>query len=91
MNALWSFQYIIIPIVIVIYYIINIEKNEKSYQLVKSVWYFYYAIATFLNFIGEKSVTSDVIVGFTIALALYEGLPGFIKLTMWKIKALIGK
>lgn len=86
MNFLWLLQYILFPIVIIIYYVVNAEKHEKSYQMVKSVWYFYYAIFTVLNYIGEKSVTSDVLVGFTIALALFEGLPGFIKLTIWKFK-----
>lgn len=86
MNFLWLLQYIVLPIVIIIYYVVNTEKHEKSYQMVKSVWYFYYAIFTVLNYIGEKSATSDALVGFTVALALFEGLPGFIKLTIWKFK-----
>lgn len=75
------------PVIIIIYYVSNIEKHEKSYQMVKSVWYFYYAIFTVVNYIvGEKSVASDNLVGFTVALALFEGLPGFIKLTILKFK-----
>lgn len=88
MTFLWLLQYIVFPVIIIIYYIVDIEKHEKSYQMVKSVWYFYYAIFTVFNYIGEKSVASDNLVGFTVALALFEGLPGFIKLTIWKIKML---
>lgn len=88
MNFLWLLQYILFPIVIIIYYVINMKKREKSYQMVKSVWYFYYAVFTIFNYIGEKSVTSDELVGFTVGLALFEGLPGFIKLTIWKFKQL---
>lgn len=88
MTFLWLLQYIVFPVIIIIYYIVDIEKHEKSYQMVKSVWYFYYAIFTVFNYIGEKSVASDNLVGFTVALALFEGVPGFIKLTIWKIKML---
>ncbi len=91
MNFLWFVRYILLPVAIVVYYVISTEKHEKSYQFVKSVWYTYYAIATVCNYVGEKSVTSDVLIGFTVALALFEGLPGFIKLTIWKIKILYDK
>lgn len=88
MDKLWLAKYILFPVVIIIYYVLNTKKHEKSYQLVKSIWYFYYAIATVYNLAGEKSVTSGELAGFTVALALFEGLPGFIKLTAWKIQQL---
>lgn len=91
MDFFWLIQYIIFPVAIFIYYLTNTQKHEQTYQLIKSIWYFYYAIATFFAFIGEESITSNDIVGFTIALALFEGLPGFIKIKILEIKNLFDK
>lgn len=88
MNFIWLLRYIVFPVAIIVYYVVDMEKHEKTFQMVKSVWYFYYAVLTVFNYLGEKSVTSDELVGFTVALALFEGMPGFIKLTIWKFKQL---
>lgn len=81
---------IILPLAIIVYYERNKEEKQKGYQLVKSIWYFYSAVVLILNYFGEKSVTQDDLTGFAIALALFEGVPGFWELIQWKIKVLIG-
>lgn len=77
---------IFIPLLLVIYYEVDTSKREKSYLLAKSIWYFYSALFLILNYFGEKSITSDHLTGFAIALALLEGTPGFCELTKKKIK-----
>ena len=91
MNFSWLVQFIIFPVAIIVYYVINTKRYEKSYQLVKAIWYFYYAIATIYSYMGEESITSDILIGFTVALALFEGLPGFINLKIWMGKILFKK
>lgn len=77
---------IIIPLILVIYYKINEPKHEKAYQSIKSIWYFYSAIFLILNYFGEGSITDDHLTGFAIALALFEGVPGFWDLTKNKMR-----
>ncbi len=81
---------IIIPLILVIYYELNRVQREKSYQLAKSIWYFYSALFLIFNYFGEKSIINEHLTGFAIALALLEGTPGFWKLTEMKIKVLFG-
>lgn len=87
----WILQYIVVPIAISIYYIINTKKHERSYNMVKSVWYFYYAFFNCLFKFAISSVSNDDLIGFTVALALYEGTPGLVQLYKWKWKKILHK
>lgn len=81
---------IILPLIVAIYCKLDKSKGEEAYQSVKSVWYFYSALFLIYKYFGANSITEDHLTGFAIALALFEGVPGYFKFTIKKLKIFFG-
>ena len=68
---------ILLPITLSILYSHKIEKNGINYIVTKGVWYLGYAIAVAIDYLVYDM--NRYVVGFTVTIAIMEGLPLILK------------
>ncbi len=71
------FVNICLPLILSIYYSTNPKKQQINYELTKGAWYLIYAGAVSVDYLCYEQ--TQYIAGFTITLAIMEGVPLLLK------------
>lgn len=68
---------LILPLVLSILYSTNIKKHQNSYEITKGVWYLFYGGVVAYDYLINSQ--SRYVTGFTLCLAIMEGIPLILK------------
>lgn len=73
MNMGFLLNYLLIPILFILFIFLNHNKRTQANLLLfKGIYYFYLAISLLINYIKTDVAVREVL-GFTMALAIMEG------------------
>lgn len=66
-----------LPLILSIYYLKNSKKQQINYELTKGVWYLFYGGIVAIDYLFSDQ--TKYIAGFTVSLAIMEGVPLLLK------------
>ena len=68
---------LILPLVLSILYSTDAKKHQNSYEITKGVWYLVYGCVVAYDYLINSQ--SRYVAGFTLCLAIMEGIPLLLK------------
>lgn len=75
---------LMLPLVLSILYSTNAKKHQSNYEITKGVWYLIYGGVVACDYLINSQ--SRYVAGFTLCLAIMEGIPLFLKRILDKEK-----